>query len=54
LKKNAELTDLIFQAEVGGVEFAEVVTRHDKQKRKAYKHNWKVLLMGVNFGSEDL
>jgi hypothetical protein len=47
-------SDLVFQAVVDDVEFVEVVTRRGKQKRKAYKHNWKVLLMGVDFGSEDL
>jgi hypothetical protein len=39
---------------VDDVEFVEVVVMYDKQKRKAYIHNWKVPLMEVNFGSEDL
>jgi len=45
---------LVFQAVADDVEFVEVVMRHGKQKRKAYKHNWKEVLTGVDFGSEDL
>jgi len=45
---------LVFQAVADDVEFVEVVTKRGKQKRKAYKHNWKVLLTGAGFGSEDL
>lgn len=35
-------------------ELVEAVKMHGKQKKKAYKHNWKVILMGLSFGSEDL
>jgi len=38
---------------VDDVEFVEVVMMYGKQKRKAYKHNWKVILKEIGFGSED-